>query len=254
MIPKRKAPEEKTTKTSIVIKMLLSTLFFTIIPLIISGLLIVYAYQSLINELLTERGVEFSEGVIKGLSLALQGAEIQAFLTLLIVVVLSLFSNIIISRNLTRPLKKLLKGTDEVAKGNLDFKIEIESKDELGKLSAQFNKMTRQLKEAKVSLEKAKTVLETKVKERTKELEKTAEALGESKIVLEIKVRARTQELEELAKNLEGQVKQRTKELQEKIQELEKFQKFAVGREIKMVELKEEIKRLQKQLKEEKPS
>ena len=101
-------------KTSIVIKMLLSTFFFTILPLIISGLLIIYAYQSLIDELLTERGIEFSEGIIKGLSLALQGAEIQAFLTLLIVIVLSLFSNIIISRNLTRPLKRLLKGTDEV--------------------------------------------------------------------------------------------------------------------------------------------
>ena len=44
--------------------------------------------------------------------------------------------------------------------------------------------------------------------------------------------------------SLEEQVKERTKELREKIWELEKFQKIAVGRELKMVELKEEIKKI----------
>jgi C4-dicarboxylate-specific signal transduction histidine kinase len=83
--------------------------------------------------------------------------------------------------------------------------------------------------------------LEKEVKEKTRELE-------EAKAVLEIKVRARTRELEELAQSLEEQVKARTKELQEKVQELEKFQKIAVGREVKMIELKEELERLKKEL------
>jgi len=83
--------------------------------------------------------------------------------------------------------------------------------------------------------------LEKEVKEKTRELE-------EAKTVLEIKVRARTRELEELAQSLEEQVKERTKELQEKVQELEKFQKIAVGRELKMIELKKEIERLKKEL------
>ena len=43
---------------------------------------------------------------------------------------------------------------------------------------------------------------------------------------------------------LEERVKERTKELQQKVEELEKFQKLAVGREIKMIELKEEIKKI----------
>ncbi len=43
---------------------------------------------------------------------------------------------------------------------------------------------------------------------------------------------------------LEERVKKRTEELQQKVEELEKFQKLAVGREIKMIELKEEIKKL----------
>ncbi len=83
--------------------------------------------------------------------------------------------------------------------------------------------------------------LEKEVREKTRELE-------EAKTVLEIKVRARTRELEELAQSLEEQVKARTKELQEKVAELEKFQKIAVGREIKMIELKKEVERLKKEL------
>ena len=65
----------------------------------------------------------------------------------------------------------------------------------------------------------------------------------ESKNALEIKVRARTRELEGLTENLDEQVKERTKELQEKISELEKFYKLTVGRELKMKELKEKLKK-----------
>lgn len=69
-----------------------------------------------------------------------------------------------------------------------------------------------------------------------------------AKSVLEIKVRARTRELRELVESLDVQIKERTRELQEKIEELERFQRLAVGRELKMIELKEEIKRLKEEL------
>lgn len=82
-------------------------------------------------------------------------------------------------------------------------------------------------------------------KERT-ELVKAQSQLKETKDTLEVRVKARTKELEEFSRNLEGDVEQRTKELQEKVKELEKFHKFAVGRELKMAELKEQIKNLEK--------
>ncbi len=53
-------------------------------------------------------------------------------------------------------------------------------------------------------------------------------------------------ELKKLQEELEEKVKERTKDLQEKIEELEKFNKLAVGRELKMLELKEEIEKLKK--------
>lgn len=91
--------------------------------------------------------------------------------------------------------------------------------------------------------------LEEKVQERTKELEKARTALEVAKNVLEIRVRARTQELAELAQTLETQVQERTKELQKKMEELEKFNKLAIGRELKMIELKKEIQKLKQDIK-----
>lgn len=59
-------------------------------------------------------------------------------------------------------------------------------------------------------------------------------------------------ELKKLQEGLEEKVKERTKELQERIDELERLHKLTVGREIKMIELKEEIKKLKEELEKQK--
>ena len=55
-------------------------------------------------------------------------------------------------------------------------------------------------------------------------------------------------EFKKLQEGLEEKVEERTQELQEKIEELERFQRLAVGRELKMVALKEEIEKLKEEL------
>lgn len=63
---------------------------------------------------------------------------------------------------------------------------------------------------------------------------------------LEIKIRARTRELLILSQKLEEEVEKRTDELKVKIAELERFNRLAVGRELKMIELKAKIRELEK--------
>ncbi len=69
--------------------------------------------------------------------------------------------------------------------------------------------------------------------------------------VLRKKVKERTSQLEKEQERLEERVEERTKELQEKLEDLKKFKKAVVGREIKMVELKKENENLKRKLEEE---
>lgn len=51
-----------------------------------------------------------------------------------------------------KPIKKLIKGVREVAKLNLDYKVDVKSNDELGELANAFNDMTKELKNAQSHL------------------------------------------------------------------------------------------------------
>lgn len=85
-------------------------------------------------------------------------------------------------------------------------------------------------------------IIETSFAERQSRM-----ALEESKASLEAKVGERTEELKKLTDTLGKQVKERTRELEEKVEELERINRLAVGREIRMVELKEKIKKLEEE-------
>ena len=82
----------------------------------------------------------------------------------------------------------------------------------------------------------------------TELLKKKNLKLEEENDILMIKVKARTKELEELANNQKNIIKEKTRELKDKVKELEKFNKLAVGRELRMVELKKENENLKKQI------
>lgn len=61
-------------------------------------------------------------------------------------------------------------GTEEITKGNLDYKVGTSSSDEMGQLSRAFDEMTANLKKSKQQLENYSRNLEKKVEERTGEL------------------------------------------------------------------------------------
>ena len=63
-----------------------------------------------------------------------------------------------------------------------------------------------------------------------------------------IRVNARTRELNDIVRSLDEQVMERTLELREKVETLEKINRIAIDRELKMIQLKEEITKLKEQV------
>ena len=70
---------------------------------------------------------------------------IAAFLTLL-AAVLGLVFSLLVSAGVTRPVRRLLEGAKAVEAGNLNEKVPITSKDEIGHLTTAFNQMVEQLR------------------------------------------------------------------------------------------------------------
>jgi nitrate/nitrite-specific signal transduction histidine kinase len=126
---------------------------------------------------------------------------------------------LIFLRLVASPLNKLTNACEKVRKGDLDVRLEIKSQNEIGELIATFNKMISDLKKSQTSFKEARDILE-------------------------IKVKARTKELEEVVANQEEVIKKRTKDLQDRIEKLERFRRLTVGRELKMIELKNNLRQL----------
>jgi HAMP domain-containing protein len=156
---------------------------------------------------------------------------------LLVTFIISLVIIVFLSRSIINPLIKLKTVVNEVGKGR-PVKININSKDEIGELAGAFEQMTKDLRQSRKELEEHNVKLKNIVKERTKELEK-------SKTSLEEKVKSRTKELEKAKEGLERKVDERTGELNLKVAEMERFNRLAVGRELRMIELKKRIKELE---------
>ncbi len=134
-----------------------------------------------------------------------------------------IFLSFVISRRTMEPLKNISLVSKKVARGNLKARAKVFSKDEFGEVAENFNKMITDLEQAKKGME-------------------------EERDVLEIKVNARTKELNELNEQLEGKVQKRTEEMKKKLDELEKMSKLMVGRELKMIELKKELKKTKEEI------
>jgi sigma-B regulation protein RsbU (phosphoserine phosphatase) len=62
---------------------------------------------------------------------------------------LSIVGAVILSSVTIKPIRKLSRGAAIIGQGDLDYRIEIRSSDELGMLAREFNHMTSQIKEAK---------------------------------------------------------------------------------------------------------
>lgn len=70
-----------------------------------------------------------------------------------------------------RPVQRLMEGTQQLASGNLDYRILRMSQDELGELARSFNEMTKSLQRAQTENREWSETLEKRVQEKTAELQ-----------------------------------------------------------------------------------
>jgi len=94
----------------------------------------------------------------------------------------------------------------------------------------------------KIIKTKKLTEMEIALVEANRKIKNYQNEIEEVKIILDIRVRAKTRQFQEEAQNFEDKFKQKTKELMERLNELERFHRLTVGRELKMIELKKELK------------
>jgi len=102
----------------------------------------------------------------KQLKIVKQPVKLSYLMTLLMVTLLIIFAAIwfglVLAKSITVPIQELAEGTNEVANGNLDFRIDFESEDEIGTLVGSFNKMTEDIKSSKIRLEEIHLDLENR--------------------------------------------------------------------------------------------
>ena len=91
---------------------------------------------------------------------------ISAIISLLVAIAIASF----FSKRVTSRIDRLRKGAEVIEEGQLDYRLRIDSGDEIELLSKQFNSMASKLEESYQTLEK-------KVEERTRELKESQEAM-----------------------------------------------------------------------------
>ena len=91
---------------------------------------------------------------------------------------LSVMASMFLARRMVRPIRALQAGADEIGAGRLDYRIDVQTGDELESVADRFNGMTRQLRDSYEDLER-------KVQERTHALSRTNAELNDALAALE---------------------------------------------------------------------
>jgi len=85
---------------------------------------------------------------------------LELTMAFLVILLLATWMGFRLAKGVTTPIRALAEGTAEVARGNLDVQVEATSDDEVGFLVTSFNRMTRDIKEAREGLEASNAEVE----------------------------------------------------------------------------------------------
>jgi len=115
----------------------------------------------------------FIEQPVQEVYRPLYSSIVRSSMIFVLGLVMALVASFFVSRRVLRPLDVLRHGVGRIGKGDLDFRLNLKTGDEIEILAEEFNKMTSSLQEAYAGLEK-------KVAERTRELVALNQKLDEA--------------------------------------------------------------------------
>lgn len=107
----------------------------------------------------------------------MRDATLGLVIILVIVLLFVILDIFLITGNIIEPIKKLHKASDIIAQGNLDYKVDIKTNDEIEQLGDAFNLMAANLKKSLSELRQYSLGLEEKIAERTKDLRNKVDEL-----------------------------------------------------------------------------
>jgi two-component system, NtrC family, sensor kinase len=110
---------------------------------------------------------------------AIVDANIKNIITnaVILMLLLSAFVIIFVTVIVNKPISAVSKGIDEISRGNLDYKIALNSNDELGIMAKEFNDMSGKLDAAYKEIKEWSETLNQKVQEKNEELKKIYEQI-----------------------------------------------------------------------------
>jgi len=74
--------------------------------------------------------------------------KVQSWIIILLGIIAAIFLSFALSRIMSRPMNKLIKGTQKIAQGDFGHSFRIRSRNEIGRLFFSFNRMSNRLKKA----------------------------------------------------------------------------------------------------------
>jgi len=124
-----------------------------IVPMMIFSFLTVTSYQELINKSIN--GGQFNNQLSTDTELNFRNITDQIILIFFLIAIFVIFFSIVFTRRFIYPIRKLIRGTEELKQGNLTNKIIIKSGDEFEILADSFNQMALNLNKKIGDLEKS---------------------------------------------------------------------------------------------------
>ncbi len=161
-------------RLSIFIKVFMAFAGLALVPLFMATLLLSSIYQqtaeTITRDVLQSVSPQIGQHVLKHVDQVHNNAFVLMGCLLLVAVILVVFGALYLSRSFASPIRAMLTATENIARGNLDVRLQATQNDEFGMLAEGFNNMARMLQQNKKRTEEANFNLERRVAERTAEL------------------------------------------------------------------------------------